>query len=618
MGTLVTSHALKSPTLRSSRDHHIRAASAFTIFASSSLDPARMASSQPMNAHPSSAAFSHHLNGELRLPSIRSLDFPFPLSSQDASQPHGHPETVSPQARVDPAWPRSTQSSVPIVPVARPTPVQYPGVAPRQPHQQLQYMSGQNPDPPMYPHASQKRPHNIAGAAADAVPPMPPSKAPSPLSESAYPPNGHVSRNLPMHQSRGQGSPYANDPQDSCYRQQQPQQHPHTGYMSTTQISPQQSSPTSYEPRAKVYQPYTSSPSEQGIYPMQQQQQQQPLGHSTGYPTDSWQNHPYNTQLSPLIPLSAELPRDHPMWVAAEQAAATGDHIPHIIEHCNVLSKFAAHYAKLSQERSAPVAPEPRVKEEMASRALVVVNILTALRRLPTHSRAQQLNGQNIGESVLQDGRIPKRPWEESSASSGSRQMDGSDRGDDGNMSNDEAPHFQNSMLTSMFGTDKEAQALAQKDMDTIKHKRSAAGANAGALKSKYKKRSRATPPGRCHSCNIRETPEWRRGPDGARTLCNACGLHYAKLIRRRDRCEGDGQSALPPIDIEMLRDSSRLAAMKDAPLVPSPPHQQQLQQRPAYPPGPSWPDFNNQNPYNNSSIRTSHPASSTRTSPHL
>ena len=37
----------------------------------------------------------------------------------------------------------------------------------------------------------------------------------------------------------------------------------------------------------------------------------------------------------------------------------------------------------------------------------------------------------------------------------------------------------------------------------------------------------------RCHSCHTAETPEWRRGPDGARTLCNACGLHYSKLIRR-------------------------------------------------------------------------------------
>ncbi|KAH7243828.1 hypothetical protein B0J15DRAFT_515481 [Fusarium solani] len=26
------------------------------------------------------------------------------------------------------------------------------------------------------------------------------------------------------------------------------------------------------------------------------------------------------------------------------------------------------------------------------------------------------------------------------------------------------------------------------------------------------------------------DTPEWRRGPDGARTLCNACGLRYAKF----------------------------------------------------------------------------------------
>ncbi|KAH7132259.1 hypothetical protein B0J11DRAFT_427731 [Dendryphion nanum] len=47
------------------------------------------------------------------------------------------------------------------------------------------------------------------------------------------------------------------------------------------------------------------------------------------------------------------------------------------------------------------------------------------------------------------------------------------------------------------------------------------------------KRRPRAAPPGRCHSCNRAETPEWRRGPDGARTLCNACGLHYAKLTRK-------------------------------------------------------------------------------------
>jgi len=55
------------------------------------------------------------------------------------------------------------------------------------------------------------------------------------------------------------------------------------------------------------------------------------------------------------------------------------------------------------------------------------------------------------------------------------------------------------------------------------------------------KRRGRAAPPGRCHSCNRAETPEWRRGPDGARTLCNACGLHYAKLTRKQ---QGAGKIA--------------------------------------------------------------------------
>ncbi|KAI5840423.1 hypothetical protein DFP73DRAFT_597400 [Morchella snyderi] len=61
-------------------------------------------------------------------------------------------------------------------------------------------------------------------------------------------------------------------------------------------------------------------------------------------------------------------------------------------------------------------------------------------------------------------------------------------------------------------------------------------------------RRGRAAPPGRCHSCHRAETPEWRRGPDGARTLCNACGLHYAKLTRKLSKSNmntnGSGQIA--------------------------------------------------------------------------
>jgi hypothetical protein len=34
-----------------------------------------------------------------------------------------------------------------------------------------------------------------------------------------------------------------------------------------------------------------------------------------------------------------------------------------------------------------------------------------------------------------------------------------------------------------------------------------------------------------CYKCNITETPAWRRGPSGLRTLCNRCGLKYARRI---------------------------------------------------------------------------------------
>lgn len=37
----------------------------------------------------------------------------------------------------------------------------------------------------------------------------------------------------------------------------------------------------------------------------------------------------------------------------------------------------------------------------------------------------------------------------------------------------------------------------------------------------------------KCKHCESIETPEWRRGPDGSRTLCNACGLFYSKLTKR-------------------------------------------------------------------------------------
>jgi hypothetical protein len=40
--------------------------------------------------------------------------------------------------------------------------------------------------------------------------------------------------------------------------------------------------------------------------------------------------------------------------------------------------------------------------------------------------------------------------------------------------------------------------------------------------------------PGHCHHCACTESPEWRLGPAGLRSLRNACGLALAKRKRRK------------------------------------------------------------------------------------
>ncbi|KAG0214287.1 hypothetical protein BGX28_002395 [Mortierella sp. GBA30] len=53
----------------------------------------------------------------------------------------------------------------------------------------------------------------------------------------------------------------------------------------------------------------------------------------------------------------------------------------------------------------------------------------------------------------------------------------------------------------------------------------------------KYRKRIKhIATVGRCFACHTSATPLWRRGPDGPRSLCNACGLHYAGLLKRQNQ----------------------------------------------------------------------------------
>ena len=45
-----------------------------------------------------------------------------------------------------------------------------------------------------------------------------------------------------------------------------------------------------------------------------------------------------------------------------------------------------------------------------------------------------------------------------------------------------------------------------------------------------------------CSSCGQSNSPEWRRGPSGHKTLCNACGLRYARSLSSKRKKGKDGQ----------------------------------------------------------------------------
>lgn len=42
----------------------------------------------------------------------------------------------------------------------------------------------------------------------------------------------------------------------------------------------------------------------------------------------------------------------------------------------------------------------------------------------------------------------------------------------------------------------------------------------------------------RCESCGTSNSPEWRKGPDGSKSMCNACGLRYSRSIARARKRE--------------------------------------------------------------------------------
>ncbi|KAF8748444.1 zinc finger binding DNA consensus sequence [AT]GATA[AG] [Rhizoctonia solani] len=210
--------------------------------------------------------------------------------------------------------------------------------------------------------------------------------------------------------------------------------------------------------------------------------------------------------------------------------------------HCQALCAFADHYA------TAPPPPQSPEVTQMVDRAVEVINILKEYKEAhcPPSAPPRPPNG---------PGKIPPTTYltHECRSPAQEAQMGVFDG----------QPERKSTV-------EDDAKAAAIRDMEDIRARRNQVQANASG-KVKYKKRSRATPPGQCHSCEISDTPEWRRGPDGQRTLCNACGLRrfisnpFIRVISFDHQLPSGGGEAPPPIDIAFLRKSARMAAENSA-----------------------------------------------------
>ncbi|GLB40279.1 putative zinc finger binding to DNA consensus sequence [AT]GATA[AG] [Lyophyllum shimeji] len=389
--------------------------------------------------------------------------------------------------------------------------------------------AGYPPQQFMHPrvHAQQQQSTNPYPSPAPVAPPQGSWEQPP------HPPPPHHQHQPPTQHQHQPHHPHAPAPQH-------PQHPPHPSHVMTQQHQQPPPPPPHHHMHVQHQQPH---PAPQSIPLSVAHPSQHPHTQPQQQPSPAQMQHPQMpyARTTAIVPINTR----GPYAVDDRMPSARDSTMTEIIKHCSALYDFASRYAQMQQ--SVPeVCPSSQELAEMSHRAVEVVRLLEEYRRLnlPESERAKLDSATVI--TPPDDHRPPKRPWEDMAQG-------------------ENAPAAESaSFAEQQYPTpvDK-AQSTAEQDMEIIRTKRAtstAGGAgSAGQPKSKYRKRSRATPPGKCHSCNIRETPEWRRGPDGARTLCNACGLHYAKLQRKREKQAGPNGEA-PRIDMETLRASARAA----------------------------------------------------------
>ncbi|KAF9040994.1 hypothetical protein BDZ89DRAFT_331012 [Hymenopellis radicata] len=516
---------------------------------------------------------------------------PPPMSSH-APPTSSHPPPTSSHPPPTSSHPPSMSSHLP--PASQPAPPSHSPVT----HQAVHHAPvPQHPQPHPHPHSHPPPPPPSHHSTSSSLHPPPSHHTHHSSSSSLHPaPSHHAHHSTTPHHPVHQAPPAHHTPVSHHSQIQSQQHHPvaphrtptthhtpptshHVHHSSAPHQPPQSpyesvpnhiSAPVAVPPSSLHHHPPHTPHHTQQIHnhvppPSNHLVHHQPPPHQQAPPPPPQpQSQPHQPQPQPafprttaLIPTQLDTRNSYPPPVPNNNGDAL---VREIVEQCSILYHFAS-----PQMAQSPVQPSPTELADMMNRANRVVRLLEDLRRqvYPEGERAR-----SSASSVRDDHRPPKRPWEDMSKENGITDQ------------TENSPYLDNYKPPpdSMSVSTHPAQPIqsqpqqppetpvpastAEQDMELIRSKRAAttnAGVNGtpGQTKNKYRKRSRANPPGKCHSCNIRETPEWRRGPDGARTLCNACGLHYAKLMRKQERHHG---ANAPGIDMETLRASARAA----------------------------------------------------------
>ncbi|KAK9729091.1 hypothetical protein K7432_000533 [Basidiobolus ranarum] len=74
----------------------------------------------------------------------------------------------------------------------------------------------------------------------------------------------------------------------------------------------------------------------------------------------------------------------------------------------------------------------------------------------------------------------------------------------------------------------------------------------------------------RCESCNTSQSPEWRRGPTGHKTLCNACGLRYSRSIARAGKQQQKTNTTTPTSNSNITRSITNFPVSSTSHLRPN------------------------------------------------